>query len=825
MVRRHRYAVASRLRRRRGQTVVITALMFVVLFGFAALALDAGRLYLVFRNAQNAADAAALAAGKRMAGGVRTAPPSSSNDPAVTAAHDWAASDGFATIRATTCDLTTLTQFTTVWYDVPGVTPCGAGTGFNVSVAIYAPPQTLTSDCQSAPYNCLQVVITQRVQNYLMGVLGQPVSTITSSASVFAEVSGAALSVPPPTGLTLYQPQAGCGGLGQQCFSEALLPQRSQLSCAAGANCPTFWVQPGTHPVIIGLDGSLLASPADITAMQSNGDMVVQDATTICDPYTNVTCVAGSAVGAKGFALSAGSTLYCSSSTPAVLAPIPCKTPGPGAAALGTLSGNETTPFTMPTWQAIVDTSKVTDCLAGLVLNGDQVKNSFVGGHNLACEPKSTEAYVIQPGKYPFIVVNHGLYAFESGVFDITGTAPVNTNLAGTYANGIDHSGEGPADWDLCPTPAVGACPTLTAGIWIGHGTLLAAAGQVSTAGSCDGGGPPPLQGGGGDATQITSTGAVFRFEPAAGGFVSTHEVTSIHLAAPGLGAMPQTAGVPLLFDLENNSFIHLDASAAANTFSSFNGLIYQTISAKAGGVEINPGLGGTAPAAVGQLLAYSFTTFGSPGAPLNFNQGTGAATTPIVTTSGNDEPEILTGAALVDPKKAGFERVVVTYDDEWKLDAYTAYIKVNNSSPVFFSQGIWSPAPSPSEPLPPANNNPGDLFPSLPNPAIPAAANYTKTGAGKADWTMTYPDKSTFEVQGDWMWGHEQDLPGSQDGINQATLTYTFPIPSGTVVNVTVFMADGDSCGDFAIATFTFNNIGSPAPGQQTIGTVHLVQ
>jgi len=39
--------------------------------------------------------------------------------------------------------------------------------------------------------------------------------------------------------------------------------------------------------------------------------------------------------------------------------------------------------------------------------------------------------------------------------------------------------------------------------------------------------------------------------------------------------------------------------------------------------------------------------------------------------------------------------------------------------------------------------------------------------------------------------------------------------------------MSDGDSCGDFAIATFTFNNLGggSPSPGQQTVGTVHLVQ
>ena len=54
--------------RRRGQAMVIFALIFVVLVGFAGLSLDATHLYLVQHTAQKAADAAALAAGKRLAG-------------------------------------------------------------------------------------------------------------------------------------------------------------------------------------------------------------------------------------------------------------------------------------------------------------------------------------------------------------------------------------------------------------------------------------------------------------------------------------------------------------------------------------------------------------------------------------------------------------------------------------------------------------------------------------------------------------------------------------------------------------------------------------
>src|SRR5216117_3228813 len=44
-----------------GQTIVLVALLFVVLLGFAALSLDVGRFYAERRYLQNAVDSAALA--------------------------------------------------------------------------------------------------------------------------------------------------------------------------------------------------------------------------------------------------------------------------------------------------------------------------------------------------------------------------------------------------------------------------------------------------------------------------------------------------------------------------------------------------------------------------------------------------------------------------------------------------------------------------------------------------------------------------------------------------------------------------------------------
>jgi len=52
-----------------GQAIVLVALALVVVFGFAALAVDGGRSYSEKRRAQNAADAAAYAAAMAAAEG------------------------------------------------------------------------------------------------------------------------------------------------------------------------------------------------------------------------------------------------------------------------------------------------------------------------------------------------------------------------------------------------------------------------------------------------------------------------------------------------------------------------------------------------------------------------------------------------------------------------------------------------------------------------------------------------------------------------------------------------------------------------------------
>jgi hypothetical protein len=59
----------NRQRSERGQALVLIVLAIVGIFGFAALAVDVGQIYAMRRQAQNAADAAALAAAYEFSGG------------------------------------------------------------------------------------------------------------------------------------------------------------------------------------------------------------------------------------------------------------------------------------------------------------------------------------------------------------------------------------------------------------------------------------------------------------------------------------------------------------------------------------------------------------------------------------------------------------------------------------------------------------------------------------------------------------------------------------------------------------------------------------
>ena len=847
-----------RLESQSGQAIIILAIAFLVLMGFAALALDGGHDYLTKRDLQNAADASALAAAKLMAasGQRLTAPPASSTSAVAEAANEFAANNGFSTLRNTLCDNpagTPANTFVTTWFDSPGVS-CRATSGFVNRAVVHVPPVAtggvpLPSDCRGTyQYNCFQITITHTVRNYLAGVIGVPTTQVSATSVVLGQPPSSGFATPPAVAVNLYEPASG--------FSTASAPSRgSNLGCGGG-NCPTFWVTSGTQPIVEGVDGGNITGNLDTVALQSNGHMVIQGSTIICDTYNAsvggapAACSSASP-GSLGFALNTPpATLYCSqlqgSATPAG-----CTTAGPGGARLGQLTSNETA-YTDSTWTAQPPTAPTTDC-GTLVLNGDTVINSEPVA---ACRPPSTDPYTILPGRYNAIVVNHGTYEFGSGLFSIYGTAPVNTNAGSCsstsyVANGIDHCAESPSDFDLCtgnngngsPT----SCPNLTAGVWIGHGGGWSAPSRSGTSPSCTSG-SAGTDGGGGDSTVVTGSGVSFYFPPNSGtptanAFVSTNEVSQISLTSPGIGALSAVNDIPMLFDNENSGFIHLDAAhgvsskggGATTGVSGFTGIVYQTPAATGGGVEIDPSLGGGTTGAVqGQVLADSLTFYGGGGGVgVDFSQGYGASSAPVASSSGKSEPQIIgTPAPSVSGSGNGVESFTLNYTDEWAMDGYDAYIKVNGSSPIFFSQGVWDSAPAPNSSLPPASNTPSDNAPAYPNYAA-ARSGTVRGGNGTYttrldpatgiydDWTFTYADGSSMEVSGQWTWGHEKDINGAVRGNNQATLKYTFPVPAGSTVNIEIFMTDGDRCGDYATANYTFNNIGQPAGGQQSAGSV----
>jgi hypothetical protein len=805
---------ADRRRRQSGQIIPIAVVGFIVLAAIAGLAIDASRDYLAKRNAQNAADFAAIAAAKEMGLSGNLSGPISSGSAAVQAAHDFAANNGFGTLYGTGCDSAAGGGFTTTWFDVAGV-PCGATSGFRNKVSVNMPVQALPNAaippaCTGAgQFTCVQVVISTNIAQLFANVLGVNKAYVTVGAAAQATLPGSTVNSPPPNALVLYEPQTGCD-VGNQCFNEANPVGRSLLSCSGGTNnCPTFWTRAGTHPSIFGFDGSIFTPPTHVAAVQSNGDMVIQDRTTLCDPYLGVTCSQNSSIGSSGFSIAGGAKVYCQKYGGGAVFTTPCTTTGQPS--LNELDANQG-PFWPPAyWRPAVDTSGLPNC-GGLILNGQAVSGPCASG---------SEPYVIEPGSYSYIVINHGTYEFDQGLYDITGTAPVNTLTAGAYlANGIDHSRETATDFDLCTGGQPNSCPTLTAGVWIGHGSGGYGAFVAPINASCVGGAGATTSGGG-DNTIISGSGSVFRLEPGSGGFVTTHEVKTLSLSGAGVNGLPAVGGSPLLIDEENNSFIHIDALAA--TSNQVQGIIYQTSTATAGGVEINLGMtsGGGARAVTGQILAYSFTTFGTQGT-MDFSQGYGSASVSGIPTSGKNETSIIASASL-SAAGPGYQTVTVNYTDEWAMDAYDQFIKVNNGSPIFFSQGIWNSVPGPGAPLPPPNNNPGDQ-----NPAYPTGGGtYTINSASPPDWTYAIPSSngSTVEVSGSWVWGHESDIPNASSGSNLATVKYTFPTPVGSYVSISVFVLDGDHCGDYAYRTYTFKNTGQPGPGQQTVGGVSIVQ
>ncbi|MHB8610952.1 MAG: pilus assembly protein TadG-related protein [Candidatus Dormibacteraceae bacterium] len=808
-------------RRQSGQILPIAAAAFLVMCALSGLAIDASRDYLIKRDAQNAADFAVLAAAKQMAVGTSLSSPIAANSSAVIAAHDFAALNGFSTTYSNACDVSTGSGFTATWFDVTGL-PCNATTGFNNKVTIQTPPVSLPGNpappacAGSGQFSCVQVLISTRVAELFTSVLGIPFAYVTVGASAQAVLPGSSVNAPPPNALVLYQPQSGCDASRQQCFDETKPVTRALLACSGGSNnCPTFWTTPGTAPKVYGFDGSLLTPAGDYTTLQSNGDMVVQDRTTFCDPYGGRVCVANTAVGLNGFAIPSGAKLYCSTIGGGGVSTTPCTTTG--QASLNEIDGTQAAWQNPAYWYPTVNTSGLKSC-GSLVLNGNPVYG--------ACA-NPAEPYVIEPGFYSYIVINHGTYEFDSGLYDITGVAPVNDQTSSGYiADGIDHSKEVAADFDLCTGGLPNSCPTLTAGVWIGHGGGGYSAYAGPLPGSCTGG-VAGSGGGGGDTTTVSGSGVVFRLESSSAGFVVTHEVSGMQFSGAGVNQLASVGGSPLLLDMENSSFIHLDAAlpgkhTGPNTVA---GILYQTSNAKGGGIEINLGMsgsgGGARPALQGQVLAYSFTTFGTSGT-MDFQSGYGTGAVPGIATSGRNETSIISSVSLTAAASPPNSSVLtVNYSDEWMMDGYDVYVKVNNGSPIFFSQGIWTTAPGPGAPLPPPNNNPSDAYPAYPT----TSGSYTI--AAGTDWTYTIPggNGATIEATGDWAWGHQSDIPGAASGAYTAQLIYTFPNPNGNYVSITLFALDGDHCGDYAYSTYTFKNTGLPGAGSQTVGSVSLVQ
>jgi len=840
-----------------GQAILIMAVGIGMLVALAALAIDAANLYLVRREAQNAVDFASFAAGKPLAAAA-FAPGRAPNpgDPLVHAAHDFATLNGFPTVYSTTCDSASLTSFSATWFDSAG-TACTATSGYLTRIQVNVPPVSINgapipSICTgpSTQYTCVQVVMTRRVDTFFARVFGVLNNYFTVAAVVNATPQIQGYTLPPPIAAYLYQPlsQQAPGGCRSPntCFNESL-PVTRALTCSAGAcpaatggsNSPTLWVRDNVNVSFFGTDGKkTIPVGGDVVTLQSNGDMVLQSDTVFCDPYNGAKCSLTDAVGANGFSAQPGSKLYCSGFDKGGTSNglIGCTTTGQSS--LNHLRGKETAFVTPTAWAPIIDTSGLASCGA-LILNGDPVSSSFIGAHDAECS-SAAEPYVIEPGRYQYIVINHGTYEFESGFYDLTGTAPVNTlSAAGYRANGIDHSREdasGTKDWDLCGAKTPTGCPTLSASIWIGHGGGYFGPYSSGTApGSCSGGGG--IGGGGGDQTIVSGSSVSFRFESTAGGFVSTNEVQGISLSAPGIGSSAEVGGTPILFDLENSSFIHLDGQGSDKYVSQFSGLIYQTPAATGGGVEIEPGMasGKNSPALRGQVFAYSLTVFGTTGTAIDFTDGYGGVSQPPITTSGRAELSLVSSTSLTPAVDAsgtvipGQETLTINYTDEWALDAYDLYLRINNGQAVFFSQGVWNPTPPIGASLPPAVNNPGDSNPAYPGspPAGYTAAADPITGQN-TDWTYTIGSGATaskFEVSGNWTWGHEAAISGARGGNNRAIIKYTFPIPTGTSTNITIFLTDGDHCGDYYNVNATLNNVGQPNPGAQSGGSVVLVR
>jgi hypothetical protein len=665
-----------RHRKQRGQALPIIALALALLTGFAGLSVDLGHQFAQNRSGQTAVDAGAVVGANQLGvtkpGTVSTLP--NWNDLPIIAAHDYVAANGFVTTwpasgsQCLPSTYNTSTQFSEEFFNSGYAGGCTTTpTNYTTEVIVNVPPlsyagSSLPNACNASatpagsPDNCVQVVLIQKVTNYIMQLFGFSNQFITTFATAYDNPSG---GLPQPIAVQLYQATSkqgtpACSGAGFQCFDENVGAQRTTLACnAVGDNCPTLFAGGGgTSPgskkggTIEGADGTV-APPktGHVVAAAIGGDVVNEDnSLNFCDP-DGYACKNNDTpnVGALGFMLASGSSLYCSSLTtnPGALLGQTCTSKGNSSPAytqpsLGPVVGNPVAYAAPTAWSPCSScfTAPTNSC-GGLILNGDPItatnvppvffSTPVVGVAPIpllpaqipaSCVPPLSSQHTIMPGQYSYIAINFGTYAFQSGLFEITGNAPVNLLPLSALVepNGIDHSQEQgggntniTADWDLCNTGAVTGC-SQTAGVWIGQGNST-------------------WNFGNGGSTDISGTGVSLHFDSGSGGFVSTYEVDSINLSGPSLGAMSDIGGLPTLFDIENalTGVAHLDGNSRL-----FSGLVYQAQSSSGGGggVEIDPIKG--SPTLVGQVIAYRLALFGhSAGTAMDFS-GYWSGTAPV---------------------------------------------------------------------------------------------------------------------------------------------------------------------------------------------------
>ena len=533
----------ARRRGSRGQAMPLVGLILAVVTGFVALGVDLGHQFAQKLIGQSAVDSAAISAAYQLehnplhniAGVLQGVP--LWNDASVAAAHDYVAADGFPTAWPTTvataclpASHNSLTQFSEEFFDASYHGSCTTSpSGFASEVIVNVPPltyggSTLPNSCNGVlhppgyPYNCIQVVVVQRLTNFIMQVFGTPSEDLTTVATGFASpVVG--VSLPSATAVQLYEktsceatllggstcvlPATGACSPGSpvtfQCFDENYAPRKTTPQCTgSNDNCPTLFAESNQDAYIEGADGTVVApGQTHIPAVASAGDIVDQAGhLAFCDAYGYTTssppiqCTASApATGSTAFMLAAGSALYCSKisttpstgngATPSTGLGQTCTKQGIGLASppaytnssVQTVVGNPTAYLPPNAWTPIAPPAPTNSC-GGLILNGDPITASnnppvfFDSSGNPessvpgACVPPTNEEFTIEPGLYSYIVVNFGRYDFENGFFEISGNAPVNTVTPVSDSrepNGIDHSQETTTnDWDLCQNATAG---------------------------------------------------------------------------------------------------------------------------------------------------------------------------------------------------------------------------------------------------------------------------------------------------------------------------------------------------------------------------------